>query len=245
MIGARSGAATSVTSSSRCWRARAPAGRRRSATVAGVASTPTLPDSVIAAAISASGSITVTTSTPASAAISRAASWPAEVAELQAITSSFAPRSSRKRVSCSTCARSSSGGSRSVRETARVAQVDIVLLGQRDEALVQHGEPADPRVEHRDRQHRRSAQGPSGAGVGAAVSSAPPLVLGAALLLHQPASAKARATSSTSRREQPGADSRCGHLRRAGAELAARSPSRAGQVGDHGRRRPARAPRAG
>ena len=76
--------------------------------MAGVASTPTLPDWVSAPAISASGSITATTSTPASAAISLATSWPAEAAELQAITSSFAPRSSRKRVTCSTCSRSSS-----------------------------------------------------------------------------------------------------------------------------------------
>ena len=58
-----------------------------------MASTPTRPVSVIAAAISASGSITVTTSTPCSAAISRAASAPAAVAELQATISSFAPRS--------------------------------------------------------------------------------------------------------------------------------------------------------
>ena len=53
------------------------------------------PFSVRAAAISASGSITATTSMPSSAAISRATSCPADAAELHAITSSFAPRSSR------------------------------------------------------------------------------------------------------------------------------------------------------
>jgi hypothetical protein len=73
-----------------------------------VARTPTRPESVIAAAISASGSITATTSTPRSAAVSRAASSPAPAAELQAITSSFTPRSSRKRVLRSTHSRSSS-----------------------------------------------------------------------------------------------------------------------------------------
>ena len=76
--------------------------------MAGVASTPTRPLSVIAAAISASGSTTVTTSTPLSAATARAASAPAEVAELQATTSSFAPRSSRKRETSSTRPLSSS-----------------------------------------------------------------------------------------------------------------------------------------
>jgi hypothetical protein len=53
---------------------------------------------VIAAAISASGPITVITSTPARSAISRAVSAPADVAELQAMTSSFAPRWSRNSV---------------------------------------------------------------------------------------------------------------------------------------------------
>ena len=33
-----------------------------------------------------------------------------------------------------------------------VAEVDVVLLGQRDQELVQHGEPADPGVEDGDRQ---------------------------------------------------------------------------------------------
>ena len=63
--------------------------------MAGVASTPTRPESVIAAAISASGWTTETTSTPCRPATSRAASRPAVAAELQAITISFAPRSSR------------------------------------------------------------------------------------------------------------------------------------------------------
>ncbi len=76
--------------------------------MAGVASTPTRPESVIAAAISASGSITATTSMPCSAAISRAVSSPAEAAELQAITTSLAPRSTRKRVLRAVHSRSSS-----------------------------------------------------------------------------------------------------------------------------------------
>jgi hypothetical protein len=49
---------------------------------------------VRAAAISASGWITVTTSMPASAAICLAISCPADAAVVQAIPSSFAPRSS-------------------------------------------------------------------------------------------------------------------------------------------------------
>ena len=118
----------------------------------GVASTPTLPLSVIAAAISACGSTTGTTSTPCSAATSRATSAPIEVAVLQAITSSLAesvaeqplgdradPLAQPLRVAGA------------VGEHRRVAEVDEVLLGQRDQALVEDGEPADPRVEHRDR----------------------------------------------------------------------------------------------
>ena len=112
------------------------------------------PESVIAAAISASGSITATTSTPASAAISRAASSPAPAAELQAMINSFAPRSSRKRVLRSTHASSCSGALGSVGEVGVVAEVDEVLSGQRDQALVQHGQPADAGVEDGDRQRR-------------------------------------------------------------------------------------------
>jgi hypothetical protein len=63
--------------------------------VFGVASTPTRPLAVIAAAISACGSTTGTTATPSSLATPRATSAPTEVAVLQAITSSFAPRPSR------------------------------------------------------------------------------------------------------------------------------------------------------
>ena len=57
-----------------------------------VASTPTRPLSVIAAAISACGSTTGTTSTPCSAATARTTSSPIAVAVLQAITTSFTPR---------------------------------------------------------------------------------------------------------------------------------------------------------
>ena len=120
----------------------------------GVASTPTRALAVIAAAISACGSTTGTTSTPRAAATSRVTSSPTEVAVLQAITSSLAPRSS-----------SSVGDPRdplaqlrrvlvAVGEHRRVAEVDEVLLRQRDEALVEDGEAADAGVEHRDR--RRS-----------------------------------------------------------------------------------------
>jgi hypothetical protein len=78
--------------------------------VVGVASTPIRPVSLIAAAISASGSITVSTSTPCSPATSRARSPAAEVAELHATTKSFEPRSSRKRVDCAIRGRSQSWG---------------------------------------------------------------------------------------------------------------------------------------
>ena len=67
------------------------------------------PESVIAAAISASGSITATTSTPARRRdLARARRGRRVAAELQAITTSFAPRSSRNRVLRSTHSRSSS-----------------------------------------------------------------------------------------------------------------------------------------
>ena len=75
----------------------------------GVASTPTRPLAVIAAAISAWGSTTGTTSTPRSAATSRATSSPTEVAVLQAITSSLAPRSSSSSAIRRIRSRSSSG----------------------------------------------------------------------------------------------------------------------------------------
>ena len=77
---------------------------------------------------------------------------PADAAELQAITSSFAPRSSRKRRHLLDVIPKLLRAPRPVREAGVVAEVDVVLLGQRDEALVEHGEPADARVEHRDRQ---------------------------------------------------------------------------------------------
>ena len=107
---------------------------------------------MIAAAISASGSITVTTSTPCSAAISRAVSAPAAVAELQAMTSSFAPRSSRKRTLRAHALAQLFRGLRAVRELGVVAEVEEVLGGQRDEALVQDREAPDPGVEDRYRQ---------------------------------------------------------------------------------------------
>jgi hypothetical protein len=78
--------------------------------VVGVASTPICPLSLIAAAISASGSTTVSTSTPRSSATSRTTSPPAEVAELHATTSSFEPRSSRNRVDSAIRGRSQSRG---------------------------------------------------------------------------------------------------------------------------------------
>src|SRR5262249_43779331 len=40
---------------------------------------------------------------------------------------------------------------RPVGKAGVVPEVDVVLLGKRDQALVQHGEAAHPRVEHRDR----------------------------------------------------------------------------------------------
>ena len=70
---------------------------------------------------------------------------------LQAITSSFAPRSSSSSAIAADPLAEAVGVARPVGEHRRVAEVDEVLLGQRDEALVQHGEPADPGVEHRDR----------------------------------------------------------------------------------------------
>ena len=45
-----------------------------------------------------------------------------------------------------------------VGEHRGVAEVDEVLLGQGDQALVEDGQPADPRVEHRDRQRGGAAQ---------------------------------------------------------------------------------------
>ena len=50
--------------------------------------------------------------------------------------------------------RSQSTRLRPVREPVRVAEVEVVLRGQRDEQLVEDGEPADPRVEDGDRQGR-------------------------------------------------------------------------------------------
>ena len=46
------------------------------------------------------------------------------------------------------------GALRAVGKTGIVAEVDVVLLGQRDQALVQHGQAADAGVEDRDRQRR-------------------------------------------------------------------------------------------
>ena len=48
---------------------------------------------------------------------------------------------------------------RPVREARIVAEVDVVLLGQRHQALVQHGEPADAGVEDGDRQRRVGSGG--------------------------------------------------------------------------------------
>ena len=118
----------------------------------GVASTPTRPLAVIAAAISACGSTTGTTSTPAAAATSRATSSPTEVAVLQAITSSFAPRPSSSSAIAADPLPQPRRVAAAVGEHRRVAEVDVVLLGQRDQALVEDGEAADAGVEHRHRQ---------------------------------------------------------------------------------------------
>ena len=66
--------------------------------------------------------------------------------------SSFAPRSSRKRVDLRDRVAQPSWRLGPVREVGGVAEVEEVLLRQRDEALVQDGEPADPGVEDGDRQ---------------------------------------------------------------------------------------------
>ncbi len=82
---------------------------------------------------------------------SRATSVPIEVAVLQAITSSLAPRSSSSSAIEPDPFTQAVDVARPVGEHRRVAEVDEVLLGQRDQALVQHREAADPGVEHRDR----------------------------------------------------------------------------------------------
>ena len=73
---------------------------------------------------------------------------------MHATTRSFEPRSSRKRVDCAIRGRSQSSGLRAVGESGGVAEIEVALLRQRDEQLVEDGEPADPRVEDGDRQGR-------------------------------------------------------------------------------------------
>ena len=53
---------------------------------------------------------------------------------------------------------------RPVREPAGVAEVDDALVGQQVDERAEHGEPAEPGVEHADRRASRSSCAPGGAG---------------------------------------------------------------------------------
>ena len=75
----------------------------------------------------------------------------AAVAELQATTTSFTPCASRKAPISRAKRRSSPSGRGPYGQPRAVAEVDEVLVRQRDQALVEHGEPADAGVEHADR----------------------------------------------------------------------------------------------
>ena len=117
--------------------------------MAGVAISPTRPLTVAAAASRDSGVTTPTTGTRPSSS-SRSAGSAAAVAELQATTSSFAPRSSRMPGELAREAEQLVRAAVAVREASGVAEVEKVLVRKRHEALVQHGQPADPGVEDGD-----------------------------------------------------------------------------------------------
>ena len=104
-----------------------------------------------AAASLDSGSTTPTTVTvPSSSAFSVGSA--AAVAELQATTSSLAPRASRMPAKLASEREQLIGRAIPVRKACGVAEVDVVLMGQRHEALVQDGQATDPGVEDGDGQ---------------------------------------------------------------------------------------------
>ena len=109
---------------------------------------------MIAAAISASGSITATTSTPRSAADRARRLEPGGGGRVAGDHDQL--RAAVEQVGgVALDALAQLGvGLRAVGKARVVAEVEVVLLGQRDEALVQHGEPADAGVEDGDRQRR-------------------------------------------------------------------------------------------
>ena len=130
---------------------RAPPRRRRSRRWRGWRSGRPRPLRVAAAARRDSGRTTATTGTRRSSS-SRSAGSAAAVAELQATTSSFAPRSSRMPASSRANACSSSGVRSPYGKARGVPEVEEVLMRKRHEALVQDGEPADAGVEDGDGQ---------------------------------------------------------------------------------------------
>ena len=73
---------------------------------------------------------------------------------LQAITSSLAPRSEQQLGDPGDPLAQRRRVAAPVGEPGGVAEVDEVLLRQRDQALVEDGEAADAGVEHRHRQRR-------------------------------------------------------------------------------------------
>ena len=101
----------------------------------------------------ASGSTTPITSTPSVVCSirSRSAGSAAAVAELQATTSSFAPRASSSSAIWSEKRSSSARRALAVGEARGVAEVEEVLVRQAHEQLVQDGQAADAGVEDADR----------------------------------------------------------------------------------------------
>jgi hypothetical protein len=67
------------------------------------------------------------------------------------MTISLAPRSSSSRVAGDALAQLLRALG-AVGEVGVVAEIEEVLRGQRDQALVQDGQPADAGIEHRDRE---------------------------------------------------------------------------------------------
>ena len=96
----------------------------------------------------ASGAITPTTGTRSSVWSSGSA---AAVAELHATTTSLTPRASRYGADLAGEAAHLRERPRPVGQPRAVAEVDEVLVRQRDEALVQDGQAAHAGVEHADR----------------------------------------------------------------------------------------------
>ena len=123
-------------------------------TVACVAMRPTRRLRVVRTAACASGVITPTTGTWSS-------SWScgseAEVAALQAATTSFTPCPSRNRPSLARVAPDLRQRPRPVRQPRVVTEIDEILVRHRHEALVQDCQAAHARVEDAD----RSRPGPS------------------------------------------------------------------------------------